>query len=56
MDEIIKARLELLAAKAKVLALDYEHGKLWEGELGSGLAQLQGQITEILHRIRQTNE
>jgi hypothetical protein len=47
MNESIAVRLDLIAAKAKQLALDYRQGKLWEGDLDRG----KGEISEQLHNI-----
>jgi hypothetical protein len=44
MDESIAIRLELIAAKAKVLASDYKNGKLWEGDLNRGLGEISEQL------------
>lgn len=41
------AYLELVAAKAKQLAEDYKQGRLWEGELSSGL----NEIIQTIHKI-----
>jgi len=40
--------LKIIAAKAEQLANDVANGKLWEGELSSGL----GTIAEQLERAR----
>jgi hypothetical protein len=47
MDEAIAIRLELMAAKAKQLAHDYRHGKLWEGDLDRGLSEIGAQLHSI---------
>lgn len=36
--------LEIIAAKAKQLAEDVRNGRLWEGELGSGLSVISEQL------------
>lgn len=45
--EIIIARLELIAAKAKILVNDYRFGKLWDGDLSRGLEELKKEIDKI---------
>ena len=47
MDESTTARLELIAAKAKQLALDYKNGKLWAGDLTKGISEISTQIRLI---------
>ena len=46
--EIIIARLELIAAKAKILVNDYRFGKLWGGDLSRGLEELKKEIDKKL--------
>lgn len=48
MDEVILARLELIAAKAKTLALDYKNGKLWPGDLDRNLDYIKSEINRII--------
>jgi hypothetical protein len=45
--ELIIAKLHLIAAKAKSLSLEYEQGRLWEGELRDGVGALYGEITTL---------
>lgn len=45
MNELIAARLDLIAAKARLLASNYKAGALWEGELNRELDELQLEIT-----------
>jgi hypothetical protein len=40
-------RLELIAAKAKQLAVDLEHGKLWPGDLSRGLQEISEQLSRV---------
>lgn len=47
MDESIAVRLELAAAKAKQLALDYRNGKLWDGDLDRGKSEIISQLSQI---------
>jgi hypothetical protein len=47
VDESIAARLDLIAAKAKQLALDYRNGRLWEGDLDRGLGEIRQQLHSI---------
>lgn len=37
-------RLELAAAKAKQLAEDLKHGRLWEGDLSRGIGEINEQL------------
>lgn len=52
MNTEISIRLELIAAKAKQLAEDYKNGKLWEGELGKGLSEIDSQLRLLLQQSR----
>lgn len=47
MDESIAARLDLIAAKARQLALDYRNGKLWDGDLDRGKSEIYTQLQNI---------
>lgn len=38
--------LKLIAAKAAKLADDLERGRLWEGELASGVAEIRKQLAD----------
>lgn len=38
--EMVVIQLELVAAKAKALAMELKNGKLWEGDLSNGLATI----------------
>ncbi len=40
-------RLELIAAKAKQLAEDMKHGRLWPGDLSKGISELLEQLAAI---------
>ena len=48
----IATRLELIASKAKILAMEYKNGKLWPGELSKGLQELQEQLSKALQETR----
>lgn len=39
-------KLELAAAKAKQLAEDLKHGRLWEGDLERGISEIIGQAQD----------
>lgn len=43
-------RLEVIAAKAKQLAYDVKHGKLWEGDLARGLSDIHEQLRYVRER------
>jgi hypothetical protein len=45
--ELIIAKLNVIAAKAKALALEFEKARLWEGELREGVGELYGEITTL---------
>jgi hypothetical protein len=48
MKAALVASLRIIAAKAEQLAQDVERGKLWDGDLSKGLAE----ISEQLERAR----
>lgn len=45
MNEVLASRLDLIAAKAKIMASDYRNGRMWEGDLSRGLDELLREIT-----------
>lgn len=47
MNEIVAARLDLIAAKAKILAADYRAGRQWPSDLSSGLNDLTKELEAI---------
>lgn len=47
MDEGIADALDFIAAKAKLLAYEYRNGKLWEGDLDRGLADINEALRNI---------
>lgn len=46
-DDIIAARLDMIAAKAKILADDYKNNRLWDGDLGRGLGDIRRELDAI---------
>lgn len=52
--EQIAMRLELIAAKATQLAHDVKNGRLWPGELGSGLAEIGKQLHAAGQLVKRT--
>lgn len=46
-DDIIAARLDLIAAKAKILAEQYKNNQHWEGDLNRGLSEIEREIAAI---------
>jgi hypothetical protein len=46
-DDIIAARLDLIAAKARILSEQYKNNKLWEGDLERGLEEIQREISAV---------
>jgi hypothetical protein len=47
MDNITAARLEILAAKSRILADKYKGNQLWDGELSSALTEIEAEISVI---------
>lgn len=47
VDQVITARLEMIAAKARILAENYKNNKMWGGDLQDGLNVLQHEIQMI---------
>lgn len=47
-NDMAVTRLELAAAKAKQLAEDLKHGRLWEGDLSRG-------INEVIEQLQQAS-
>lgn len=47
VDLVITARLDLIAAKAKILAESYKNNKLWGGELKDGIDEIEREIALI---------
>ncbi len=45
--DIISARLDLIAARARVLADQYKNNQLWDGELTDGLNEIQRELTAV---------
>ena len=45
--EMVHAKLELLAAEAKVAAANYSGGKYWPGELTETLGRMEKLLREI---------
>lgn len=47
MDSITTARLEIIAAKARILADKAKGNQFWEGELDRGLAEIEREVASI---------
>lgn len=47
VNEIISARLAVIAAKAKILSEQYKNNQLWGGELDSALKVIENEISAI---------
>lgn len=45
--EVVTARLDLIAAKAKILAAKYRNNQLWEGELSKDMNEIRAEIYAI---------
>lgn len=56
MDNITSARLEILAAKSRILADKYKSGQLWDGELSSSLSEIEAEISVIRRDNRSIND
>lgn len=54
-NETVAARLELIAAKARVLVNDYRAGRLWDGDLSKGLQELRREIELAQNESGDTN-
>lgn len=46
-DDTTAARLEIIAAKAKILATQYKGGGLWEGDLTRYLDEIESEIRKV---------
>jgi hypothetical protein len=46
-DDIIAARLDLIAAKARILAEQYKNNQHWEGDLSRGLDEIEREIAAV---------
>lgn len=42
--------LKLIAAKAAKLAHDLEHGRLWDGDLQAGVAEIASALQQVRER------
>lgn len=50
-DTMIKAKLDLIAAKGKVASEKYGYNQYWPGELESDLGEIAKLVDEILTQI-----
>jgi len=50
---VVAARLDLIAAKAKILAEDYKNNRMWEGDLTRGLSQIESEVRAIQREINE---
>jgi hypothetical protein len=46
-DDIIAARLDLIAAKARILSEQYKNNQHWEGDLSRGLDEIEREIAAV---------
>ena len=46
-NELIAARLAVIAAKAKILSETYKNGQMWEGDLVRGLDEIEIEMNLI---------
>jgi len=52
MNKLVEVNLRLIAAKAEQLAMKYAQGKLWEGDLQSGLDEIYRALDEARQSAR----
>ena len=50
MNERVLLALQLIAAKSAKLAYDYQHGKLWPGQLNEGAAEIAEALRDVTER------
>jgi hypothetical protein len=50
--ELIQAKLDLIAARAVLLAQEYKENRLWGGELHLGLGEVASQANTLLGQTR----
>ena len=46
-NDIVAARLDVIAAKARILSEQYKNNKLWDGDLERGLSDILSEIESI---------
>lgn len=49
----VQAKLELAAALARSLAMDYANGRLWPGDLERQLAEIQAALNEAIYLAKE---
>jgi len=52
-NNLIEARLTIIASKAKILAENYKNGKLWDSDLSQGIAEIETEIRAIRQESNQ---
>jgi hypothetical protein len=52
MNDAIAVYLDLAAAKAKQLAMDYRSGRLWEGDIQAGIGEITQNLQKALTGVR----
>jgi hypothetical protein len=52
-NNLIEARLSIIASKAKILAESYKNGKLWDSDLSHGLHEIETEIQAIRRESNQ---
>jgi len=55
-DILISSRLEILAAKARILAEKYKHNQLWTGDLARSLTELENEVVAIRRESGANND
>lgn len=46
-NDIVSARLDIISAKAKILAEKYKNNQMWDGDLTRGLNEIESEISSI---------
>lgn len=52
MNKLVEVNLRLIAAKAEQLAMKYAQGKLWEGDLQTGLSEIYQALSDAQQTAR----
>jgi len=52
-NRVVASRLDLVAAKARILAEDDKNNSVWEGDLARGLSQIESEVRAIQREINE---
>lgn len=50
-NDIVAARLDVIAAKARILSEQYKKNQLWDGDLERGLSDILSEIESIRREV-----